>query len=196
MRETAYEAQRQPHEVVLLDELVQVDGQQLEANTQVAAEVKVLLRTRTRRNAWQPSKQQTSGDQPWSIRYAGVAHQSGPTQLLFHLRRLHASLPPSRLPSCCCFSHLPRHHRGLHQRQPPTKLRCPPTTYRISYITAALFLPPLLQPLCAQPGTHTAFPPRPSPRCARSCACPRGPRRARAAARAAPPAPVLVRACV
>lgn len=44
VREAADEAQAEPHEVVLLDEVVQVDAQQLEADAEVPAEVKVLLR--------------------------------------------------------------------------------------------------------------------------------------------------------
>jgi hypothetical protein len=43
VRKAADEAQAEPHEVVLLNEVVQVDAEQLKADAQVAAEVKVLL---------------------------------------------------------------------------------------------------------------------------------------------------------
>lgn len=68
---------------------------------------------------------------------------------------------------------------------------CPQPHNTITFRTSLLLL---FQPLCA-PELPRA-PPRPSPQCARSCACPQGPRRARAAAHAAPPAPAWMGACV
>ena len=43
LREAADESQREPPEVVVLEEIVQVDGEELEGDAQVAAEVEVLL---------------------------------------------------------------------------------------------------------------------------------------------------------
>jgi hypothetical protein len=48
VRKAADEAHAQPTKVVVLQEVVQVDGQQLKADTQMAAEHKVVLRPRSK----------------------------------------------------------------------------------------------------------------------------------------------------